>query len=275
MFGRRAVLGLSLLCALLLCAFAAQSASAATANNTTTYTCLDTGDLKIGDFTDAHCDVTGIPGKEKYKHEKIPLLTVTNVTTTNKNVTNSTKDSEPFVMKSKIGLSSVEITCSSAEAEPENSEIENVESAELPHWFRGRVRHRFGGCTVNKPAKCTVKEPIESNATLEAVEKLGAGANEMGVELKGSGAEETLAEITFEGAECSLKAKTFKVKGSLIETSGPTTESPQTNKESGATVVITPKNNMQKVKLGVETAELSVILTRTSNGKPISATTTT
>ena len=274
MIGRRAVVGLSLLSALLFCAFAAQSASAAQAVNTTTFTCFDTGNFKTGDFTDAHCDVPGTPGSQQFAHKTIPTFTQTEVTMTNEKVTNGTKDSEPTVVKSKIGLSSVEITCTTVKGEPKNSAVENVEEGK-GHFWRGVWAWVTEACTVNKPAKCAVKAPIKSDSTLVAVEKLGAAENEMGVELKGSGAEETLAEVTFEGAECALKSKTFKIKGSLIGTSGPTTESSQTSKGSGATVVVTPKNGMQKTKLGVENAEISTILTRTANGIPLSATTPT
>ena len=97
----------------------------------------------------------------------------------------------------------------------------------------------------------------------------------MGGEVKGSGAEETFTEITYTGAECSLKGKTFKVKGSAIATSGPTTESGQTGKSTGATAVYTPKNSMQKLKLGIETAEFTAIATSLAGGTPLSGTTVT
>ena len=121
-------------------------------------------------------------------------------------------------------------------------------------------------------------EPIGVHAVFEGVENLGAAKNEMGVEFKGGESEETFTEISFTGSECSLKEKTFKMKGSAIGTSGPTTESPQTNKSSGATMVFTPKNEMQKLKFGVESAELSLIVAVTGSGgggHPVSVTTAT
>jgi hypothetical protein len=55
MIGRRAVVSLSLLSALLFSAFAAQSASATKATNTTTFTCVK-GTPGTEQFEDAHCD---------------------------------------------------------------------------------------------------------------------------------------------------------------------------------------------------------------------------
>jgi hypothetical protein len=277
MIGRRAVLGLSLLSALVFSAFAVQSAAAEGPSvNTTMFTCVDTFPNNAGDFTDPHCDTAGIPKKERYAHVGIENGNTTSLIATNKEVTNSTKDSEPTVFKSKVGLTATEITCTTVETETANTTAHN-EVLNMKHTITGFVRLVHKGCTVNKPAKCTIKEPIEANAKVNGVEGLGAGANEMGLELKGSGAEETFAEITYEGAECSLKGKTFKVKGSVICTSGPTTESPQTNKSSGATWVFTPKKEMQKLKFGVEVAEFSMIVTLKNaiSKTPISVTTTT
>jgi hypothetical protein len=57
----------------------------------------------------------------------------------------------------------------------------------------------------------------------------------------------------------------------------PTTESSPTNHWSGATVVFTPEKEMQKLKLGVEVAEFSTIVTQTENTTktPFAATTWT
>jgi hypothetical protein len=273
MIGRRAVIGLSLLSALLFCALAAQSAFAAKSINTTMFTCVK-GQGKI-DFKDAHCDEKVATGAE-YGHVEIPLNTTTEIHATNKKVTNETKDHEPAVLKSKVGLVKTEITCTDVTVTHEKTLFHNIET-EKKHTLTGVAVVDYKECKVVQPEKCTVKEPIVAEATVEGVEELGAAKNEMGQEFKGSGAEETFAEITFEGAECSLKGKTFKVKGSAIGTSGPTTESSQTNKWGGATLVFTPKNNMQKLKLGVETAEFTNIVTPTmgTTGDPISTTTFT
>ena len=276
MIGRRAVLGISLLSTLLFCAFAAQSASAAKATNTTMVTCVKEPNGK-GHFEDAHCDKKHPTHEGEWTHSiPVELGVSTEVAATNCGVTNSTKDCEPALLKSKIGLTAVEITCNTTETEPKTSLVHNAQTG-TEHKITGTVRTLFKTCTVNKPLKCTAKEPIEANSTVEAVEKLGVAENEMGIEFKGSGAEETFAEITFEGSECSLKNKTFKAKGSVVGTSGPTTESSQTKHWSGTTVAYTPNNEMQKLKLGVNAAEFSLIATPTNaNSKtPLAATTWT
>jgi hypothetical protein len=275
MIGRRALIGLSLLGALLLCLFAVQSASAVSSINTTAVTCVFKGGFGLEDFSDSHCNTKVTPGEGSFVHEIIASNKTTEVSATNQNVTESTKISEPAVLKSKIGLTAVEITCNTVQNLSSKSEIHNIDVGGT-HALTGQVRTLFTTCTVNKPAKCTVQEPIESNATVEGAEKLGAGT-EMGIELKGKSFEETFAEITFLGTECALKSKTFKVQGSVIGTSGPTTESSQATSYGGATVVFTPKSNMQSLKLGVEKAEFSTIVTpkNAGSGTPIAATTST
>jgi hypothetical protein len=63
----------------------------------------------------------------------------------------------------------------------------------------------------------------------------------------------------------------------MIATNGPTAESAQENKESGATLVFTPKFKMQTLTLGGNPAEFETITTATmfGLGNPISLTTTT
>ncbi len=272
MIGRRAVLGLSLLSALLFCAFAAQSASAAKAVNTTAFTCAP-ATPGTGDFGDAHCDEkkTG-----NFKHDLIPLNETTAVAATNEKVTNSTKDSEPATLTGKIGLTATEIHCNKVKFDTTKSFIHNVETESKKHTLTGTARVEYTDCSVSKPLKCDIAEPLIWEANFEGVEKLGPLANTMGIEFKGEKAEETFTEILYTGAECALKNQTFKVKGSAIATSGPGTEASQSNKWAGATLAFTPKNEMQKLKLGANTVELHSILTPSmSGGNPIAATTTT
>jgi hypothetical protein len=271
MIGRRVAVGLSLLSAMLLCAFAAQNALAVKAVNTTAYTCI--GVASGGDFDDAHCDNVNAKKEGKFTHKAVPLNEETKVELTNEKVTNSTKDREPAVFKSKVGLTKTEIECLTVKGE---GTFTNQESEKGVHSGTGKASIKFSECTVKQPLKCTVSEPIVASGTGAPVEGLGPGSNEMGGEVKGSGAEETFTEVTYTGAECSLKGKTFKIKGSAIATSGPTTESSQTGKSTGATAVYTPKNEMQKLKLGIEPAEFTSIGTAlVTGGSPLSGTTVT
>lgn len=276
---RVSVAGLLLLTALLVSAFAAQSASAAKSVNTTAVTCVTEPSAK-GDFSDAHCDSSS-PEKGNFAHSLIPLGTTTEIDATNEKVTEETKKSEPAVLKGKIALAKVTIECAVVKNLPEKSLLHNVET-EGKHTVTGEVAVEYRSCEVKEMAKCVIAEPVVAEATFEGVEKLGAGKNEMGVEFKGKGAEETFTNIEFKnkGAEaCSLNGKQFPAKGSAIGTSGPTTEAGQTNEWSGSTLVFTSKNQMQKMTLGPEPAEFTSIVTPRMagecGGSAIAATTLT
>jgi hypothetical protein len=283
MIGRRAVVGLSLLSALLFCAFAAQSASAAKSINTTFFTCAPDGTNK-GDFKDAHCDETN-KGAGAFKHELIALNTTTEIEVSNEKVTNNTTEDEPATLKGKVAGAKVDIECTKVTTSVDKngkseSNIHNVETevgGKKVHTATGTVAVHYSDCKVTELLKCTVKEPIPTRAVVTGAEELGAGKNEMGLEFTQDEGK-PFAEITFEGAECAVKGKTFNVTGSAIGTSGPTTTSSQTNKESGATVVFTAANGMQNLKLGPEAAEFTNIATTTmfgAGGNGIAATTVT
>jgi hypothetical protein len=285
MTGRRAVAGLMLLSAFLLWALAAQSASASvvTSKNTTAFTCVEGKGSK--DFADAHCDQNVGSENGKYGHVSIPLNETTGLDATNQKVTNETKTHEPAVIKGTVGLGKVEISCTVVKANTKESAVHNVEPELKQHTFTGLAVAEFSECTVNKPEKCTIKEPIVTNTSFHGVEGLEgpkSESNAMGVEYIGTGPEETFAEIQFEnkGAEsCSLNGIQVKVKGKVYGTSGPTTESVQTNKSSGATIAFTPKFKMQELKMGKDPAEFTLIATPLGPGgieaKPISITTAT
>jgi hypothetical protein len=285
MIGRRAMIGLSLLSALLFCAFAAQSASAAKSVNTTMVTCVK-DPLKKGDFIDAHCDTTGKANAEEFKHEPIALDTTTEIEVTNNAVTESTKKSEPAVLKGKIAGAKTTIECTVVKNNAKESTLHNVQTEVekvVKHTLTGQSVTEFSTCNVKELTKCIVAEPIVASANVEGVEGLKGPkgeANAMGLEFKGKGAEETYTEIEFKnkGAEvCNVGGKKFPVKGSAIATCGPTTESAGEADHCGATLVFTPKFEMEKLKFGPEAAEFSSIVTPSmaGGGSPISTTTTT
>ncbi len=282
MIGRRAVIGLSLLSALLVCTFAAQSASALkppTSANTTAFTCVK-GAGK--DFKDAHCD-EAVPQTGEFGHVAIANDTTTEIDLTNSAVTESTKKSEPALLTITIALSKGEIECTTIKSNTKNSLIHNVEPAAKLHTFTGTIRKEFSSCNVKKIAKCVVAEPIVLTANIHGVEGMEGPKGEknaMGIEFVGHGAEEEFATIEFKnkGAEaCSLNGKSFPIRGSMIATNGPTTESKQDNKHSGSTLVFTPKFKMQTLTCGPNLAEFHAIFTPTmaGGGNPIAMTTTT
>jgi hypothetical protein len=184
------------------------------------------------------------------------------------------------VLTGKIALAAVEIECLKVKNKA-GSTIHNVEPTSKQHTFTGTFEIELSECNVKGLAKCVVTEPIIFGFSVHGVEgMLGPNGekNAMGVEFVGHKPEETITEFEFKnkGAEaCSLNGKKFPVKGGVVATSGPTTSSPQENKESGATLVF---KNMNTLKFGAEPAELHGILTWTmkeTGGKPIALTTTT
>jgi hypothetical protein len=293
MIGRRATVGLSLLSALLFCAFAAQSALGAPVESTkTTFaTCAPVA----GQFSDAHCD-NKTAGN--FKHEVISINTQTKISATNQNVTNSTTSPEPAVLSAKVPGGKATITCQTVANDEAVSFIENKEPEAGRHKVRGTARTQFGNtaaetedCKVTELAKCRVKEPIISMAEIEGLEKVegpepvGEGKETaMGLRFTGeenAAKEKVFAEIEFKnnlaGEACSLNGTKLKVTGSVIATNGPTTASAQNNEWSGATLVFTPEFEMESnLKLGAEPAKFKTIITprMAPSGNPISMTTT-
>jgi hypothetical protein len=276
MIGRRGIAGLSLLCALMFCAFAAQSASAQVgikSTNTTAWTCVKGGGNL--DFADEHCDVKVTIGNGEYGHEPIGLNTTTKI-----EVLNAGK--APF-FKGTVAGAVTEVECANVASVAEKSMIHNVET-ELKHTVTGEVQVNFTKCTVKNPKECKIKEPITTTATFGGVEGLKPGGGEMGVEFNGSGVEKTFAELSYEGEKCSLKGQTFKVKGSVIATGGTPT---QTEDHSGATSVYIPhkeKATVKELEEGMQTLEIAknkeqfftaTFTTKMVGGNPITLTTTT
>jgi hypothetical protein len=276
MMGRRTIVGLSLLSALLCSAFLAQSASAVSATNITMVTC--SSKAAVLDFSKEHCRKgdTVEPGKGSFGH--VNIVGPTKIAATNQKVTGETKESEPAILKSKVGGAKVTIECTVVEND-ESTSLENTET-EKKHNIKGTSSTKFKTCNVKELTKCVVAEPIVASANVEGVEGLEGPKGEVnvsGLQFKGSGAEETFATIEFKnkGAEaCAVNGKSFPVKGSATATCEDT-EAAQNNKECGATLVFTEKFKMQTLKLGVENAEFRTILTPSmfdAERKPISAT---
>jgi|ERR1043166_3016494 hypothetical protein len=293
MIRRRAVIGLSLLSALLCCAFAAQGALAVEkeSENTTAFTCAPGSGAG---FSDAHCD-KAVGSGASFVHTAIANNTQTKIGGNNEKVTNSTKDHETAVLGGKIGLTATEITCTKYTIDEKNSYIENSEPKAKDHKVKGTVRAEFSECTVHKPTFCRIDEPVVVEATFVGVDGLTGPKTEenaMGLRFKGEkeagASKDVFASVTYRdnGGACALKDKTFPITGTAIGTSGPGTEENQaTNKHTGATTVFKGKSAephnvvMQKLHIGTEAnkAEFSTIATTkmAESGNPISLTTTT
>jgi hypothetical protein len=271
MIGRRSAVGLVLLCAFAFCAFAAQGAVAqigTPAVNTTAFTCVKGGGNL--DFKDAHCDEKVESKKGSYGH-----VAIANGTTTTLDVS---QESSSKFNASIAGVNS-EVTCKKVRGFGVESFIQNTEAFGKDHKVKGTLKAEFTECTVAKPSKCVIKEPIFVMATFEGVEGLGLEKNTMGVEFKSHGAEGVFTELTFEnkGAEkCALAfgGKTFLVRGSAIATGKVAPNS----KHTGATSVFEDANTMETLEIGFSKASFSSTLTTTmwgDGGNPIALTTAT
>jgi hypothetical protein len=261
---QRTAVGLSLICALFFCAFAAQSASAAEGKNTTAFTCVEGGGAK--DFSDAHCDTAVTAGTGKFGHVAISVGTATGISVTNAKTKNNTTESTPIIQKGTIFGIASEIECKTLSGE---GTLTNEEPSAGVHRVKGTITAKFTTCTAKKPAVgCKVKEPIEVSSNVEGVEGLGAGKNEMGLEFKPTGAH--FATITLEG--CFI-AGTFNVDGTAIATGTPS----NTAKHTGATSIFTEAMTKETLKLAGNAASVSSssTVTMSGGGNPIALTTVT
>src|ERR1700761_419337 len=154
---RKSVLGLSLFCALLVCAFTAVSASANAPEKegTTLFTCKkgQTG------FSDEHCTPAGAGGTA-FGHVLSPIGTKTEVTGSNEKTKNTTKEATPAVLTSIVGGVEVEIVCAKVTSTGEvvNEEMATEEKRHTIVDSNGVMI--YSGCTVPKPAgqECKIKE---------------------------------------------------------------------------------------------------------------------
>jgi hypothetical protein len=203
MIGRKAIVGLALLCSLAFCALAAQGATAA-GKGQTAFTCAKVG---VGDHTDAHCDNTG-PGEWGHVAFTGPTkITLTNVATENE--TKSATHTHIF-LNLLHGSSEVEINCTtvSGTGEMENSEAGGIMKSS------GSGTIEFTGCTANHSCTVTVAPTPVKFETIEGL------SPEEGHGLKFLPKTGTVfTSFTFAGTACPLKAfGAIPVEGSTIAT---------------------------------------------------------
>jgi hypothetical protein len=149
MIGRRTVVGLSLLCALLFSAVAASSASAA--EETTAFTCVAE---EKGNFNDNHCTESN-PGAGSFSHQEIKV----GETTEKVNGTQT----ENAVLKSIVGGLSAEIVCTGMSTK---GHLKN--EAGPPMKVKGdKITITFTGCSLKGTLAtiegCKVPAEIKTN----------------------------------------------------------------------------------------------------------------
>ena len=207
MIGRRALVGVCMLCALAFSAFAAQSALAV--KGTTLYTCKKEGPGHS--FTKAHCKSEDFsPGNGEYEHVSFAEGTTTEFTGTNAGTGSDTKTTILTKLKGTVAGVSVEIQAAEVHWLGWLTNARNAGTGE--HYFHGRFQVIHKGATVTAPAEkgCKVKGG-------EIVSKELATTTEgKGDTVTISPAEGTEVEsITLEGCSIAGLNKTFPLTGSI------------------------------------------------------------
>jgi uncharacterized Zn-binding protein involved in type VI secretion len=202
MNGRRAVIGLSLLSALVLCAFAAPSAMAV--KGTTAFTCAQSAPTI--EFEDEHCTKKGQFGSDKWGHE-------TFVGSTQASVTNNITGGQHSFLRFKFELAGVKAELEATKfLSGTGTTVLNKENGAKQMEATGGNDGEFTEITVIKPAKCTLKSVnLEKGTGQTKVVQNAAKEEEMWIEFTTSGG--VFVKFAMEGPECALKEKTIEVKG--------------------------------------------------------------
>ncbi|HVQ59334.1 MAG TPA: hypothetical protein VMS60_10570 [Solirubrobacterales bacterium] len=139
MNGRKTIVGVCMLCALLISAFAAQSASAIT--GTTVFTCKEGAGDGGATFAGSHCKTGESSGK--YGHYKVAENTSTEL---RGHAVGS------MIIKSTIGGSPVTFTSTSVEG---SGSVQNLVDESGEHYVQAETQGIYSGVTINVP-KCFV-----------------------------------------------------------------------------------------------------------------------
>jgi hypothetical protein len=209
MNGRKAAVGLVVLCALGVTAFAAPAASANTAS--------ECEFVKSGaSFSDEHC-LTASSGAG-FKHAPIAAHSPMNVSVTNNKTAGATAAAATIKLKGVTSGVPTEIQCTTAGG---SGVMENTEESSVM-FTDGIGTVEFSGCTVTVPIKgCVVAGNAFKTKQLFALTK---GLTKQ-VKLEPAVGTE-LASITVESCSVAPLNHTFPVTGSLIlDTSGATASS--------------------------------------------------
>lgn len=268
MTGRRAIIGLSLLSALVVCAFTAPSAVAI--NGTAAFKCIHT--IPSGEeFSDEHCK-SAQTGQSGFTEMGVTPNTETKITTTN-----SSTEGKVVKPKLKGSLSGVafELEASSFMSCENKTSIENKVNGGGQREATGIFCGEFSSVVVNKPAKCEIEKGVVKlleNGTGKTVVKLNASEEqEMYVELSPPGGK-SFSEFTFLGGECILKGMKVSVTGTATANF-----STVLSQNDGATLTFTTSQTGKTLKAGSGNAEFEGTFTSRGVGAeepPIALTTT-
>lgn len=207
MTGRKAIVGLCILCALAFSAFAAQSALAV--KGTTLFTCKKEGPGHS--FTKAHCKSGDFsPGNGEYEHVTFAEGTTTEFTGTNAGNGSDTKTT--ILTKLKSVSSGVAIEFQAAEVHWVGWLTNAKDAITGEHYFHGRfkVTHKGVAVTAPKEKGCKVKGGEIVSNELEAT-TAGKGDAVTISPVSGSAVE----SITVEGCSIPALNKEYKLEGSI------------------------------------------------------------
>jgi hypothetical protein len=265
MTGRRALVGLSLLCALVFSAFAASSASAAT-SGLTAVTCK-AGAAK--DFSRAHCAKADAvtPGTGIYGHFKIAEKVETVFTGTNEGTEEETKKAKSAILHGISGGVELEITCANVFS---GGTLENLLVGEEHRITIKNLVITYGTpvapCVVKRPVGkgCLVKGGIITTNKLHGT-SVGAGDGLKFTAEPAGGGEggNPFFTLTLEGCTVSGLNKAYEFTGSIPA------------KFDGATLVVNlPRNAESTLEFGGQKGGLTTTETfRMKEGEPIATTT--
>jgi hypothetical protein len=203
MNGRRAIIGLSLLCALVFSAYAAPSAFAV--KGTTAFTCVKKAG---GTLRGEHCLTTGTATQE-FTHEEIAVGTLTETEGTNEKTANTTGSSTEPLLTAVSGGVNVEISC---ENESATGKLENQKPGAFMKVKGSEIVIIYTKC-VTKGALAELECKVKGEEV--KTEKLTSETGENGMTVEFKPPVETFTTITLEG--CTNKAfnEAFPVKGTV------------------------------------------------------------
>jgi len=260
MIGRRSVIGLSLLCALLLSAIGVANASAA---GTRAFTCKPGSTLP--GFKDEHCTEAAKSASEvKFVHSEIPPGTATKFKATN-NETGTTTSLQ--ILKGTLAGVEVELSATGAVAE---GTITNKEVSGVMQNIGEGITVKYTGVKVTKPAGlgCKVKNEELTTNSLKSTTAEGTTPATTGAVFSPTSGTEFIS-IPLEGCSVEGLNKAFPVTGSA------------TGDPHGATLEFTKESTKNLVFGGAAASLTGKITTRMApttpptEENPITYTTTT
>jgi hypothetical protein len=216
MNGRRAIVGLTLLCALVFAAFAAPNAMAAL-KGTTAYTCVkeDNPPEQAKGFEDEHCLKATSGDAVKWVHEEIGLTT-TLLTVEN----DETSKAVPAKLVFSVEGTEVELEAQTFFSCGGHTSVQNKQNGEKMEVLSPEFCGEFSEVSVKKAAGCVVKGGIvllpnaggERGTAKGIVIENAKKEEEMYVEFKPAEGK-PFATFTVEKCEKAGLNKTYKVEG--------------------------------------------------------------